>query len=91
MKMKLSWERTIIGGQTKPYDFAARDGANGVGRIYRHETSALNRGNWYWTMNAFGPGINRDGIQWSGIVATKSEEQMVETTVCLKGPGKALG
>ena len=45
--MKLTWERTLIAGQTKRYDFAAHDGDVKVGRIYRRETSALNRGQWF--------------------------------------------
>ena len=39
LPMKLTWSRTVIGKQTKPYDFAACDGAEPVGRIYRHSTS----------------------------------------------------
>jgi hypothetical protein len=45
MSMKLIWERTLVGGRTKPYDFSAKDGVRSVGRIYRHDTSVHNRGN----------------------------------------------
>jgi hypothetical protein len=34
--MKLGRERTIFGGQTKPDEFADKDGDANVGRIYRH-------------------------------------------------------
>ena len=70
--MKLTWSRTVIGKQTKPYDFAARDGAEPVGRIYKHETSG-GPPRWFWAMQASGPGINRHGIQCSGLVETKAD------------------
>ena len=79
--MKLTWQRTVIGGQTVPYDFAALDAGQPVGRIYRHDTSEHQRGEWFWAMNAFGPGINRHGINCSGIVETKAEAvRLVEGT-----------
>jgi hypothetical protein len=31
--IKLTWARTVIGGQTKPHDFAAQNGDEHVGRI----------------------------------------------------------
>ena len=85
--MKLSWERTLIAGQTKPYDFTAKDGARPVGRIYRHDTSVPNRGHWYWTMYAVGQGIDRGGVNCTGMVSSKTEAaQLVERTyaVCLE-------
>ena len=79
--MKLSWERTVIGGQIKPYDFTAMDGGKNVGRIYRPETSQHRAGHWWWAMNAFGQGINRHGIQCTGIVPLKAEAvRLVEET-----------
>ena len=56
MKVKLTWERTLIGGRTKPYDFAGKDGDVGVGRIYRHDTSGRAH-RWYWAMYDFGQRI----------------------------------
>jgi hypothetical protein len=78
--MKLTWSRTVIGKQTKPYDFAARDGDEPVGRIYRHDTHG-GQPNWFWAMNASGPGINRHGILCNGLVETKAEAvRLVEET-----------
>ena len=85
--MKLTWARTKIGGQTKPYDFAAYDGVTNVGRIYRHDTSERQRGNWYWSMYAFGRSVDRDGVTCTGIASSKPEAaQMVERTyaACLE-------
>jgi hypothetical protein len=35
--LKLTWTRTVIGGQTKPYDFATKLDGVAVGRIYKTE------------------------------------------------------
>ena len=86
--MKLTWSRTVIGKHTKPYDFAARDGDEPVGRIYRHTTHG-GPANWFWAMQASGPGINRHGIQCQGLVETKAEAvRLVEETYyrCLRDP-----
>ena len=77
--VKLQWSRTVIGGQMKPYDFAAVDGEVKVGRIYRHDTHG-GPANWFWAMNASGPEIDRAGNR-SGTVATKVEAvRLVEET-----------
>jgi hypothetical protein len=78
--MKLKWQRTVIGGRTAPYDFAAYDGEIGVGRIYR--TGTVHSGlRWFWAMNGWGPGITRDGILCNGLAATKAEAvRLVEDT-----------
>ena len=60
--MKLTWQRTEIAGQTKPYDFAAVDGEVKVGRIYRDSGTVHAAPGWFWAMGAFGPGINRNGV-----------------------------
>jgi hypothetical protein len=57
--MKLTWSRTVIGKQTKPYVFA-RDGAEPVGRIYRHDTHG-GPPNWFWARQAFDPTSNAAG------------------------------
>jgi len=73
MMAKLTWERTLIGGQTKPYDFAAsHDCEEPVGRIYRRDGTVNAAPGWFWAMNASGPGIDRSGINCSGTVATKT-------------------
>jgi hypothetical protein len=77
--MKLTWQRTVIGGQIKPYDFAAHDGDVKVGRIYKHDTHG-GAANWFWTMNAVGPNIVRSR-NCSGTVPTKAEAvRLVEQT-----------
>lgn len=70
--MKLTWTRTVIGGKTAAYDFSASDGDVNVGRIYKHTTHG-GPANWFGAMQAWGPGIDRHGIQCSGLVATKDE------------------
>ena len=87
--MKLTWGRTLIGGQTKPYDFAAKDSdaasAASIGTI-----PAARAHRWYWAMNAFGPDIDRRGVTCSGLVESKAVAvRTVEETyaVCLERPG----
>lgn len=70
--MPLTWSRTIIGGKTAPYDFVAHDGDIDVGRIYRHTTHG-GPANWFWAMQAWGPGIDRTGILCNGLVPTREE------------------
>jgi hypothetical protein len=77
--MKLRWARTVIAGDTKPYDFAASDGEVLVGRIYKHDTHG-GPANWFWAMNASGPGIIRSG-NCNGTAGTKAEAvRLVEET-----------
>jgi hypothetical protein len=71
--VKLQWVRTEIGGKTAPYDFAASDADAPVGRVYKHDGTQHSAGGWFWTMGAFGRGIDRSGINCSGIVETKAE------------------
>ncbi|UVK39942.1 hypothetical protein LHFGNBLO_001357 [Mesorhizobium sp. AR10] len=49
----LAWARTIIGGQTAPFDFAATFQQDKVGRIMRtmHGPTA---GTWFWTVHTGG-------------------------------------
>ena len=78
--MKLTWQRTVIAKQAKPYDFVAVDGEVKVGRIYKHDTHG-GPANWFWAMNASRPGINRDGINCSGHALTKADAvRLVEET-----------
>ena len=78
--MKLTWQRTVIGGQTKPSDFSAHDAGKHVGRICCHDTG-VERDLWFWTMNAFGPSIDRSGVNCNGIVETKAKAvRLVEET-----------
>jgi hypothetical protein len=69
--MKLTWSRTVIGGQTKPYDFAARHGDEHVGRIFRYQAGPRT-GNWRWTMVAFGPHLSPP-VDCHGTVASKDK------------------
>jgi hypothetical protein len=66
-------DETHLAAHCHRRDFAASDGDRSVGRIYRHDTSAHQRGQWFWTMNAFGPGIDRGRAQCSGMAETKAE------------------
>lgn len=59
----LSWGRTVIGGQTAPYDFAASFQSETVGRIMKHQHGP-SEGTWFWTCHDGGA---RD------TVATKDE------------------
>ena len=45
----LAWGRTVIGGRTAPFDFAASFQQDGVGRILKtlHGPAA---GTWFWTV-----------------------------------------
>ena len=53
MTLKITWQRTVIAGETAPEDFIAED-ENGrtIGRIYRHQT-----GRWLYAFQAHGPDI----------------------------------
>jgi hypothetical protein len=70
-RIKLTCARTLIGEQTKPYDFEARHGDEAVGRIFRFNAGPR-AGNWQWTMIAFGPHL-RPPVDCHGTVATKAE------------------
>jgi hypothetical protein len=71
--MALTWSRTVIAGKANPYDFSAADGGISVGRIYRNDTGGFSKGSWFWTMNAFGPGVDRSRAQCTGLAETKEE------------------
>ena len=65
--MNITWERTVIGGQTAPEDYLARDETGrSIGRVYRHH-----QGNWFWCFNAFGPDINWPNYPAIGTEPTK--------------------
>lgn len=49
--MMLSWQRTTIGGETRPYDYVARDGDSPVGRIMKVEHGPA-AGEWSWSVYA---------------------------------------
>ena len=49
--MQLTWERTVIGGRTAPYDYSARDEDVLVGRVMRVEHGP-GAGEWTWSMVA---------------------------------------
>ncbi|BAB54417.1 hypothetical protein [Mesorhizobium japonicum] len=63
-RVRLTWDRTVIGGQTAHYDFAASFGDTGVGRIMK-EQHGPSAGTWFWTCYDGGA---------RGTVATKDEE-----------------
>ncbi|TIP09099.1 hypothetical protein [Mesorhizobium sp.] len=65
----LAWSRTVIGGQTAPFDFAASFQQEDVGRILKavHGPGA---GTWFWTMYSHDRG--RFGGQ-HGTVETKDQ------------------
>jgi hypothetical protein len=67
--MKATWERTVIGGQTAPEDYLARDETGrSIDRVYRHHMSG-----WFWCMNAFGPDIKWPEYPAIGVETTKQE------------------
>lgn len=63
----LQWGRTVIGGQSPPYDFAAQFQQDSVGRIMKR-LHGSEKGTWFWTCHEGGA---------RGTVATK-EEAVVE-------------
>ncbi|MCA0057118.1 hypothetical protein [Mesorhizobium sp. B261B1A] len=46
-RVHLHWGRTVIGGETRPYDFAAKFQSESVGRIMK-ELHGPSAGRWYW-------------------------------------------
>ena len=74
----------MIGGKTRPHDFAARDGSELVGRVFRHRTGPVD-GTWRWTMTAIGEGIDRSRAPLcSGYAESKDDAVMlVEETYAL--------
>lgn len=69
--MKVTWERTVIGGQTAPGDFLARDETGrAVGRIYP-QMGGHHAGEWFWCFNAFGSDINWPNYPAIGTEPTK--------------------
>ena len=47
----LTWRHTVIGGETRPYDYCATDGDVPVGRIMKIEHGPA-AGEWSWSMYA---------------------------------------
>jgi hypothetical protein len=72
MPLTLTWSRTVIGGVAGQFDFSAAAGDVTVGRIYRHGHGPQG-GRWFWTMNAFGPGIDRRKAETEGYADSKDE------------------
>jgi hypothetical protein len=65
--MNVTWERTVIGGQTAPEDYLARDETGrSIGRVYGHHMSG-----WFWCFNAFGPDIKWPAYPAIGTEPTK--------------------
>ena len=67
--MTLTWDHTVIGGRTAPYDYSARDGDVLVGRVMRVEHGP-GAGEWSWSMVAR-VGWGRSDITTHGREATK--------------------
>ncbi|MFA7504265.1 MAG: hypothetical protein WCZ28_06165 [Burkholderiaceae bacterium] len=67
--MKLTWQHTLIGGETRPYDYCARDGGTQVGRIMKIEHGPA-AGEWSWSMYAKA-GWAREGLTTHGREDTK--------------------
>lgn len=69
---KLVWQWTVIGGESKPYDYTARDGDTPVGRIIRVDYGP-GIGRWRWSM--YHPaGLGRPGFSpCTGVVDSKQE------------------
>ncbi|RUV71012.1 hypothetical protein EOA78_18715 [Mesorhizobium sp. M5C.F.Cr.IN.023.01.1.1] len=59
----LQWGRTVIGGQSTPYDFAAQFQQDSVGRIMKR-LHGSESGTWFWTCHEGGA---------RGTVKTKDE------------------
>ena len=86
---KLIWERRVISGKARPHDFAARDGREMVGRVFRHRTGPI-KGTWRWIMTAIGDGIDRGlATQCSGHAETKDDAALLveETYALCSGTG----
>jgi hypothetical protein len=59
--VKVTWERTVIAGETGHEDFLARDETGrSIGRIYR-QIGGHRAGDWFWCFNAFGRSSRRAG------------------------------
>jgi len=69
--MKLTWQRTVIGGNVQHHDFAAFHGDELVGRIFQHRAGPR-AGAWRWTMLAMGPHLRRPDDS-HGTAASKAE------------------
>lgn len=49
--LRLTWQHTVIGGETRPSDYCATDGDVPVGRIMKIEHGPA-AGEWSWSMYA---------------------------------------
>lgn len=74
-RLRLRWDRTVIGGQTVPYDFNAFDDERypnySVARIHKIRGGHIG-GGWSWSMTMFGKTNAPYAPAW-GTVDTKDE------------------
>ncbi len=74
--LRLRWSRTVIGGQTAPYDFAAWDDDRfpnqTVARIYWKQGGNIGSG-WFWSMPLLGRTGGRSYGPAQGTADTKDE------------------
>ena len=67
----ITWELTVIAGDTGHEDFTARDETGrAVGRVYR-QGGGQDAGRWFWTMNGTGPDILRPEYPLTGTEESK--------------------
>ncbi|RUW41536.1 hypothetical protein EOA37_09760 [Mesorhizobium sp. M2A.F.Ca.ET.015.02.1.1] len=70
-RVRLKWDRTVIGGQSSPGDFSAQHEDHRAGRIYP-VVAGFDRAKWAWFMNGTDPDSGRGG-SISGRGDTKDE------------------
>ncbi|MCF6120920.1 hypothetical protein L2449_29265 [Mesorhizobium muleiense] len=67
----LDWSRTVIGGQSVPYDFTASFLQSSIGRISKNQWGSLS-GTWSWSISTSDPRFRLHGGQ-RGTAATRDE------------------
>ncbi|MCP9229977.1 hypothetical protein NMG46_06910 [Mesorhizobium sp. LMG 17147] len=67
----LDWDRTVIGGETAPYDFTASFLQSSVGRILKNQWGSR-EGTWSWSISTSDPRLRLHGGQ-QGTAGTRGE------------------
>ena len=71
--MHIMWRRTVIGGQTAPYDFEATVDEKGIGRITRIPHGPK-EGCWSWALHLSVPGVDYQRLgPLHGVEQSKAE------------------
>lgn len=72
-RVRLKWERTVIGGQTVPRDFSATHGGHIAGRMYII-VGGFDRDCWAWFVNGEDPDSGRRG----GSTGSGTKDEAIE-------------